>query len=435
VRCSECQTAPLTKGHYCECCGRKLSEQELQSLVVAADTSNQLALDFTAGVEARCGSCGGPTAGSDLCPACEQAFSSVLGSLNSAAPAAEPVDAALTSPVPAIDFEALLSTEAPSSASPEDSVASVESAHAVAAIAALESLAALEPVASVDPEPSHAQPVVAASDVHVPAPVMPVAAIAAASAAPVAAVAAPAPASRNRSALVAVAAVVIVTVIGVPAGALWLRNQLPQSAPAPAPAASVAKKDAVVAHPPTPAPPPAAVEPEPAPAPIATPPPAQAAVTPRAPRPKAPAKAVKPAAPSLPPAPLVAPTEMTAAPAPVAALAPAPPPVQPRMVMPEPPAGHLFEPNEVDEMPKIATRVEPQLPGNLSRSANDVVVVRMLVSQTGHPFRVSLLRRSRSGASVDDAVVAAVKQWTFSPARKRGETVSCWFNFGVSLAN
>jgi hypothetical protein len=34
---------------------------------------------------------------------------------------------------------------------------------------------------------------------------------------------------------------------------------------------------------------------------------------------------------------------------------------------------------------------------------------------------------------VDDAVVAAVKQWTFTPARKRGEAVSCWFNVGVSL--
>ena len=67
------------------------------------------------------------------------------------------------------------------------------------------------------------------------------------------------------------------------------------------------------------------------------------------------------------------------------------------------------------------------------RPFSDIVVVRVLVSQTGHPFRVSLLRGSRLGRSLDDAVVAAVTQWTFSPARKRGEAVSCWYNFGVPL--
>jgi TonB family protein len=64
---------------------------------------------------------------------------------------------------------------------------------------------------------------------------------------------------------------------------------------------------------------------------------------------------------------------------------------------------------------------------------NDVVVVRVLVSQTGHPSVVSLLRRSKAGSALDEAVVAAVKQWTFSPARKRGEAVSCWFNVGVPI--
>jgi TonB family protein len=82
----------------------------------------------------------------------------------------------------------------------------------------------------------------------------------------------------------------------------------------------------------------------------------------------------------------------------------------------------------------VATRVEPRLPDDVAkRYPNDVVVVRVLVSQTGHPFRVSLLRHSLGGRSLDDAVVAAVSQWTFSPARKRGEAVSCWMNFGVQI--
>jgi outer membrane biosynthesis protein TonB len=100
----------------------------------------------------------------------------------------------------------------------------------------------------------------------------------------------------------------------------------------------------------------------------------------------------------------------------------------------EKPIGRFFEPSDVDESPQVATRVEPRLPGDLPvRPLNDIVVVRVLVSQTGHPFLVNLLRRSKVGRSLDDAVVAAVTQWTFSPARKRGEPVSCWYNIGVPL--
>jgi hypothetical protein len=100
-----------------------------------------------------------------------------------------------------------------------------------------------------------------------------------------------------------------------------------------------------------------------------------------------------------------------------------------RSIAREAPLGRFFEPTDVDESPQVATRVEPQVPGDL----NDIVVVRVLVSQTGYPFRVNLLRRSKLGRSLDDAVIAAVTQWTFSPARKRGEAVSCWYNIGVPL--
>jgi TonB family protein len=67
------------------------------------------------------------------------------------------------------------------------------------------------------------------------------------------------------------------------------------------------------------------------------------------------------------------------------------------------------------------------------RSVKEIVVVRALVSQSGHPTRVSLLRRSKTGPQLDDVVLAAVNQWTFSPARKKGEPVSCWFNFAVPV--
>ncbi len=128
-------------------------------------------------------------------------------------------------------------------------------------------------------------------------------------------------------------------------------------------------------------------------------------------------------------APVVAPAPAPETPAPV--------PTKPRALVagsPAPPTGRFFERNDVDEPPQIATRVEPQLPANLpARPHNDVVVVRVLVSSTGHPFRVSLLRGSRLGRSSDEAVVAAVTRWTYSPAKKRGESVNCWYNIGVPL--
>ena len=58
----------------------------------------------------------------------------------------------------------------------------------------------------------------------------------------------------------------------------------------------------------------------------------------------------------------------------------------------------------------------------------------MLVSQSGRPSRVTLLRKSKTGPRVDDAVINAVNQWKFSPARRRGEAVSSWFNIGVPVA-
>lgn len=115
---------------------------------------------------------------------------------------------------------------------------------------------------------------------------------------------------------------------------------------------------------------------------------------------------------------------------------PAPAPARAQLVTaaPDAPVGRLFEPNEVDQAPRVEARVEPQLPSDLTgRGGTDAVVVRILVSHTGRPFRINLLRRSKFGSQVDDRVIAAVRQWTFQPAFKRGEPVSCWLHVGVLL--
>ena len=101
---------------------------------------------------------------------------------------------------------------------------------------------------------------------------------------------------------------------------------------------------------------------------------------------------------------------------------------------PVPAIGPIFEIRDVSESPRIETQRPPKLPAELqARAIKEVVVVRALVSQSGRPSRISLLRRSKTGPEVDDVILASVNQWTFAPARKKGEPVNCWFNFAVQV--
>jgi len=108
--------------------------------------------------------------------------------------------------------------------------------------------------------------------------------------------------------------------------------------------------------------------------------------------------------------------------------------IVPTPATPETPVAPFFETKDVNESPRIETRVEPKVPDALkARSSSEIVVVRALVSQSGRPSRVSLLRRTKAGPELDTVVVEAVNRWTFAPATKKGKAVSCWFNFGVQV--
>jgi TonB family protein len=116
-------------------------------------------------------------------------------------------------------------------------------------------------------------------------------------------------------------------------------------------------------------------------------------------------------------------------------VAPPPPPDVTSAPSPAAPSGQFFETTDVSESPEVTKRVEPQLPDELrNRRLSEILVVRVLVSQSGHPYRISLLRKSKTGPQLDKAVLAAVNQWTFSPAKRRGEAVSCWLNLGVPIS-
>jgi len=244
----------------------------------------------------------------------------------------------------------------------------------------------------------------------------------------------PAPSQRRRHSILPAAVAVVGAAIGF--GAYWLSVQKRAvAAPAQPPSALVAKAAAKQATD-------GADQPLPRQRPAATTTSTQEAMSTKAASPKAstPSRprsatprgaAVRAATPAdtpspiqeeaaaLPVTPLPVPVVVEAAPAPAASVAP---------------IGPFFEAKDVNESPRIAARVEPRVPEALkARSKNEIVIVRALVSQSGHPSRVSLLRRSKAGPELDAVVVEAVNQWTFAPARKKGEAVSCWLNFGVQL--
>jgi protein TonB len=231
----------------------------------------------------------------------------------------------------------------------------------------------------------------------------------------------PAPSSsggRTRALFIAGALVVVALAVCVPLAQPWLASEEPAAAPSEEPPPQEASaQEAVPRHAPAPQ--------------RATPVVDDIAPDPVPPRP------VRPTRPARPeprrevasaPAPAIEPMAAAALPAPEPVAAPAPEP-EPAAA----PVGPFFETRQVNESPQVASRVEPRIPDEIQGPVNDVVIIRVLVSQTGHASLINVLRRSRTGPALDDAVVAAVKQWTFSPARKRGEAVSCWYHVGVPI--
>jgi Gram-negative bacterial TonB protein C-terminal len=262
---------------------------------------------------------------------------------------------------------------------------------------------------------------------------------------------------------VAAAIIVVIGAIGIPMGRMFPRTQATTEVvqPAPAPVArtttpapaprverTLAREASPVAVEPPVAPPPSRIVEAPKPhaaaaAPVTVPPPAPAlAATPPPdhvePKPAAPTRsAITPPAFALPAATAaVEPGALAAPPEPVA-VKPATPAVPEPAAAPRPaapPSGPFYEAMDVDEAPQVATRIEPRIADDLqAHLVKEIVIVRVLVSEAGHPVLVRLLRASRSGRALDAAIVAAVQQWTFTPASKRGQRVTCWLHTAVTI--
>ncbi len=102
-------------------------------------------------------------------------------------------------------------------------------------------------------------------------------------------------------------------------------------------------------------------------------------------------------------------------------------------VSPGPPIGtdgNYVDPEGVDRLPRIKTAVKPVYPAAaLSSRSGGTVVLRVLVSETGLPLLIDVVRGIRPDLA--DAAIAAVKKWTFQPARKGNGNVRTWTSVSV----
>jgi protein TonB len=95
------------------------------------------------------------------------------------------------------------------------------------------------------------------------------------------------------------------------------------------------------------------------------------------------------------------------------------------------PLGQVYEVSQVDERPQVTSRFDPVLPARLAGTPQVVVIVRVLVSPSGRAVDANTVRNPIKDDGLSAAATATVKQWSFNPARKKGQPVSCWFNVGV----
>jgi hypothetical protein len=410
VRCAGCETTPLISAQYCECCGSRLSLRETSALEESALPVGDAAM-----------------AREKAAPFAESLWSQLMTS--AAPPAMDSLQKATAADVavslPKVPEATMTSVDhevarAKAEAMMADEARAREARAAAVRMEAVRTEAVRTEAVRAEAVRTNAANTLADSPSGTDAANAPKA--------PKPAVVnkhptVPVPSQHARHRIALAAAAVVITAIGV--GAYWLRSHRQ-----PHPVSVVAEQQTLAATGVTaaaPQPPARVLPPEAATAtrdlePVAALPRTSALDRPKptalAPPPNASVSVRKPA---------------TQAPAPAAALAPnvvatASSPT------PAPPSGPFFETKDVNEAPRVATRVEPRLPDELrTRPVNEIVIARVLVSQGGYPSRVSLLRRSKTGVLLDEAVVAALNQWTFSPARKRGEAVSCWFNIGVPV--
>ena len=94
---------------------------------------------------------------------------------------------------------------------------------------------------------------------------------------------------------------------------------------------------------------------------------------------------------------------------------------------------HVYQTSEVDQRPVVLYRAEPKIPNYVREDASMLRVVLLFVVDTkGAVGKVRILQSS-GNPQFDSIVSASIRDWTFSPAIKKGKPVKCLIQQGVNV--
>ncbi len=138
------------------------------------------------------------------------------------------------------------------------------------------------------------------------------------------------------------------------------------------------------------------------------------------------------ARPTEPPRPSVTPLPGVTSPVPPAALSPPVP--SPTRESPSPSdgsaAGPTFPPEDLDRQPQLKVATRAVYPSAAQQAGiGGIVLLRVLVSEKGEAARVEVAQGVQT--DLDQAAVAAVRQWLFEPGKKDGKSVAAWMTVAV----
>jgi TonB family protein len=110
----------------------------------------------------------------------------------------------------------------------------------------------------------------------------------------------------------------------------------------------------------------------------------------------------------------------------------APRPSEPEISQPTPPAAERVDSaaSPIETPPRILRIIKPPYPLiALKAHIGGIVILRVLVSETGAPIDIEILKGVRGG--ITEAAVGAVRGWTFEPARRDGVAVQAWMTIPI----
>lgn len=88
--------------------------------------------------------------------------------------------------------------------------------------------------------------------------------------------------------------------------------------------------------------------------------------------------------------------------------------------------GHVFQQNEVDQIPVAINKEAPNVPYIISRGASELRVVLLIVLERDGRASSVRIAKSSGNASFDILVADTVQsRWTFTPAVRKGKNVRC----------